>query len=201
MLLQKAFAHIVQGGLFPSIITSSYCFGCCAHIKIISSFDLSLWKGRWENYSKCFDTLVPNFTYHPNCFDGQWAWYVVFLDGDNFCKDCPHPEKPFSNSKTISQIKFPYRTYGDWSEMLVLYATLASRNSIGPSLEMQRNLGSFTCLLVGSISQKKLEYEWVGLVLTLVYSTEKHMSRVNFLCVQLQLLLKRIHLLICPSFN
>ena len=59
----------------------------------------------------------------------------------------------------------------------------------------------FTCLLVGSISQKKLEYEWVGLVLTLVYSTEKHMSRVNFLCVQLQLLLKRIHLLICLSFN
>ena len=42
---------------------------------------------------------------------------VVFLDGDNFCKAfagalvnmCPHPEKPFSNSKTISQIKFPYR--------------------------------------------------------------------------------------------
>ena len=25
------------------------------------------------------------------------------------CKNCPHPEKPFSNSKTISQIKFPYR--------------------------------------------------------------------------------------------
>ena len=25
------------------------------------------------------------------------------------CKHCPHPEKPFSNSKTISQIKFPYR--------------------------------------------------------------------------------------------
>ena len=24
------------------------------------------------------------------------------------CKNCPHPEKPFSNSKTISQIKFPY---------------------------------------------------------------------------------------------
>ena len=57
---------------------------------------------------------------------------VVFLDGDNFCnhitsgeatidmthsrvlqqklwKNCPHPEKPFSNSKTISQIKFHYR--------------------------------------------------------------------------------------------
>ena len=26
-----------------------------------------------------------------------------------FGKNCPHPEKPFSNSKTISQIKFPYR--------------------------------------------------------------------------------------------
>merc|ERR1712001_140229 len=25
------------------------------------------------------------------------------------CKSCPHPEKPFSNSKTISQIKFHYR--------------------------------------------------------------------------------------------
>ena len=24
-------------------------------------------------------------------------------------QNCPHPEKPFSNSKTISQIKFPYR--------------------------------------------------------------------------------------------
>ena len=55
---------------------------------------------------------------------------VVFRDGDNFCKafagatrdmtysrvllqklckNCPHPEKPFSNSKTVSQIKFPYR--------------------------------------------------------------------------------------------
>ena len=25
------------------------------------------------------------------------------------CKNCLHPENPFSNSKTISQIKFPYK--------------------------------------------------------------------------------------------
>ena len=38
------------------------------------------------------------------CSFSGWGQFLQKL-----CKNCPHPEKPFSNSKTISQIKFPYR--------------------------------------------------------------------------------------------
>ena len=41
---------------------------------------------------------------YKHCKFSGWGQFLQKL-----CKNCPHPENSFSNSKTIGQIKFPYR--------------------------------------------------------------------------------------------
>ena len=45
------------------------------------------------------DTIIEQ-----KCSFSGWGQFLQKL-----CKNCPHPENSFSNSKTISQIEFPYR--------------------------------------------------------------------------------------------
>ena len=50
---------------------------------------------------------IPDFSINVEWTQCSFSGWGQFLQ--KLCKNCPHPEKPFSNSKTISQIKFPYR--------------------------------------------------------------------------------------------
>ena len=65
--------------------------------KVFNPYLLSIWT--WFFTMLQFEILSLM-----NCSFYGWGQFLQKL-----CKNCPHPEKPFSNSKTISQIKFPYR--------------------------------------------------------------------------------------------
>ena len=71
----------------------------------LCKFDIVWW---WHvSVNKCSSSRWGQFLQSFCRSTSEYVISQVLLQ--KFCKNCPHPEKPFSNSKTISQIKFPYR--------------------------------------------------------------------------------------------